>query len=230
MEDLWSFNEEIVARAIVESLIPVISAVGHETDTTLIDYAADLRAPTPSAAAEKAVPVRVELQALMLDAARRMLTAANRSLSQHKTHLQGLGRGLGDPKRMLETAVQRLDHLSSKLDLGLRNWLHRRAAKLNELSAKLSPQNLTRQVKDMLRILSGYGERLTHTEQKILKDRTLKLQNLSSLLESLSFERVLDRGYAVVFDGKGDIVSSAKKAAGKIKIRFKDGEKKAVVD
>jgi exodeoxyribonuclease VII large subunit len=232
LEDLMPFNDEMVVRAAAASVIPLISAIGHETDTTLIDYAADLRAPTPTAAAEKAVPVRTELLALMMDSERRLLSAVHRLLQQHKTNLQGLGRGLGDPKRLLENAMQRLDHLSSKLDLGLQNWLHRKRAKLDELSAKLSPQNLARQIKDMLRILSGYGERLAHTEQKILKDRTIKLQNLAALLGNLSFERVLERGYAVVFDDKGGIISSAAKTAAgqKIKIRFRDGEKKAGVE
>ena len=232
LEDLMPFNDEMVVRAAAASAIPLIAAIGHETDTTLIDYAADLRAPTPTAAAEKAVPVRAELLALMMDSGRRLLSAVHRLLQQHRINLQGLGRGLGDPKRLLEAGMQRLDHLSSKLDSGLTNWLHRRSAKLNELAAKLSPQNLTRQVRDMLRILSGYGERLSHTGQKILADRALQLRNLSALLESLSFERVLERGYALVFDGAGDIISSAAKtsAGQKIKIRFKDGEKRAVVD
>ena len=229
LEDLMPFNDEALVRAAAASVIPLISAVGHETDTTLIDYAADLRAPTPTAAAEKAVPVRAEVLAMVLDNGRRLLSAATRLLQQHRTQLQGLARGLGDPKRLLEAAMQRLDHLSSKLDLGLKNWLQRRAGKLNELSAKLSPQNLTRQVKDAAKIVSGMGERLTQTQQKILRERSVKLQNLSALLESLSFERVLERGYAVVLDGKGDIISSAAKTTTgqKIKIRFKDGEVKA---
>lgn len=232
LEDLMPFNEEIVVRAAADSVIPLISAVGHETDTTLIDYAADLRAPTPTAAAEKAVPVRAELLALMMDTGRRLFSAANRLLLQHRTHLQGLGRGLGDPKRLMESVMQRLDHLSSRLDSGLQNWLQRRGARVQELAAKLSPQSLLRQVQDMRRILSGYSERLVYTEQKILKERTIKLQNLSSMLESLSFERVLERGYAVVFDDSGKIVSTAAatKAGQKIKIRFKDGEKKATAD
>ncbi|MBI3441043.1 MAG: exodeoxyribonuclease VII large subunit [Proteobacteria bacterium] len=232
LEDLMPFNEEMLVRSVASSAIPIISAIGHETDTTLIDYAADLRAPTPTAAAEKAVPVRTELLARAQDTERRIISAARRLLQQHRVHLQGLGRGLGDPKRLLESGIQRLDHLSSKLDLGLKNWLHRRNALVNELAAKLSPQHLTRQVRDMLRILSGYGERLVHTEQKIIRDRTIKLQNLSGMLESLSFERVLERGYAVVFDDAGEIISSAAKTATgkKIKILFRDGEKKATVE
>lgn len=232
LEDLMPFNDEMLVRAASASKIPLISAVGHETDMTLIDHAADLRAPTPTAAAEKAVPVRAALLALTMDHARRLVTAAHRLLQQHRVYLLGLSRGLGDPQRMLEGAAQRLDLLSSKLDLGLKHWLHRRSATLNALSAKLSPQNLTRQIKDLLRILSAAGERLAHTEQKILHDRARKLHNLSALLESLSFQRVLERGYAVVFDAAGNIVPSAKElSAGKdINIRLKDGTAKAVIE
>ena len=232
LEDLMPFNNEELVREAAASTIPLISAIGHETDTTLIDYAAALRAPTPTAAAEMAVPVRAELLAQVIDGERRLVSGAHRLLQQHRIHLQGLGRGLGDPKRMLESGMQRLDHLSSRIDLGLKNGLHRRSARLNELSAKLSPVTLHRRTKDMLRILSSTGERLAHTGQKILADRKVKLQNLSALLESLSFERVLERGYAVVFDNVGYIVSSASKLSPgqKIDIRFRDGKKKAVAE
>lgn len=232
LEDLMPFNDEAVVRAAAASVIPLISAIGHETDTTLIDHAADLRAPTPTAAAEKAVPVRTELLAQIIRDEHRLISAADRLLQQYKVHIQGLGRGLGDPKRLLETSMQRMDHLSSKLDLGLKHWLHRRQSFLNELSAKLSPQRAARQIQDALRITAGFGERLAQMEQKILTDRRIKLQNLSALLESLSFERVLERGYAVVFDEKGSILSSAAslKAEQKVKIRLKDGETKATLD
>ncbi len=232
LEDLMPFNNEELVREAAASTIPLISAIGHETDTTLIDYAAALRAPTPTAAAEMAVPVRAELLAQVIDGERRLVSGAHRLLQQHRIHLQGLGRGLGDPKRMLESGMQRLDHLSSRIDLGLKNGLHRRSARLNELSAKLSPLALTRRAKDMLRLLSVAGERLTHTGQKILADRKVKLQNLSAMLESLSFERVLERGYAVVFDDKDGIISSASKLSPgqKIDIRFRDGKKKAVAE
>lgn len=231
LEDLMPFNDEALVRAVAASVIPVISAVGHETDTTLIDYASDLRAPTPTAAAEKAVPVRTELLAQVIDNERRMISGTQRFLQHHRTNLQGLGRGLGDPKRLLESSMQRLDHLSSKLDLGLKNWLQRRNATLNELSAKLSPQNLGRQIKDMQRIVSSMDERLTQTKRKILHERNVTLKNLSDMLESLSFKRVLDRGYAVIRDSKGEILTSAKNlASGQgIKIQLKDGETAATI-
>lgn len=231
LEDLMPFNDEALVRAVAASVIPVISAVGHETDTTLIDYAADLRAPTPTAAAEKAVPVRAELLAQVIDTERRMISGTQRLLHHHKTNLQGLGRGLGDPKRLLDTSLQRLDHLSSRLDTGLQNWLQRRSAKLNELSAKLSPLSLARQVKDMQRFISGMGERLAQTERKILHERTVTLKNLGAMLESLSFKRVLDRGYAVIRDEKGELLTSVKalKPGREINIQVKDGETAATV-
>jgi exodeoxyribonuclease VII large subunit len=226
LEDLMPFNDEIVVRAAAASKIPLISAVGHETDTTLIDYASDLRAPTPTAAAEKAVPVRTELIAGVMEREQRMFVSVQRLVQRHQLHVQGLSRGLGDPKRLLEHAAQRLDGLSTRLDAGLSNWLQQRASLVKELAAKISPRPLMQKISDAQRHINNLAERLVNTEHKILKERAQKLHNLSSLLESLSFERVLERGYAVVFDGAGNIVSTAKQATAEkdLKIRFKDGE------
>jgi exodeoxyribonuclease VII large subunit len=224
LEDLMPFNDEIVVRAAAASKIPLISAVGHETDTTLIDYASDLRAPTPTAAAEKAVPVRTELIAAVMERQQRMFVSVQRLLQRHQLQVQGLSRGLGDPKRLLEHAAQKLDNLSTRLDAGLYNWLQQKSARVKELAAKISARTLLQKIGDAQRHIANLSERLVYTEHKILKDRAQKLQNLSSLLESLSFERVLERGYAVVFDGKGNIVSSAKTAEKDLTIRFRDGE------
>lgn len=226
LEDLMPFNDEIVVRAAANSKIPLISAVGHETDTTLIDYAADLRAPTPTAAAEKAVPVRAELIAGVMDDEKRLYVSIQRLFRHHQTHLTGLGRGLGDPRRLLDTVFQRLDHLSTRLETGLQSWVERRGAKLGEFSARLSPRPLLQRIRDTLRLLGTHGERLKNTESKILHDRARQLANLSALLESLSFERVLERGYAVVYDENRDIVSSVKTAEKKknVILRFRDGE------
>lgn len=210
LEDLMPFNEEIVVRAAANSKIPLISAVGHETDTTLIDFAADKRAPTPTGAAEMAVPVRAELLAFIRDLQQRMNASG---------------------KRLLEMPLQRIDHLAGKLERGLLVWIERKQAKLREFSAKLSPQALKRQIGDTLRILKGYDERLTGAQKKYLTDRRRKLEHLSSLLESLSFERVLDRGFALVTDAKGHAVTSVAtlKEKDSIHLRFKDGETKAVI-
>src|SRR5690606_27898406 len=115
LEDLWAFNEEIVVRAAAASGIPLISAVGHETDTTLIDFAADLRAPTPTAAAEMAVPVRGELIAQVMEDGVRLAAAARRIVLERRVRVEGLSRGLPNPRRMLEEASQRLDDWSERL-------------------------------------------------------------------------------------------------------------------
>lgn len=226
-EDLMPFNDEAVVRAAAASDIPLISAVGHETDTTLIDFAADLRAPTPTAAAEKAVPVRAELLAAVLDDEKRLHLTLSRRLAHYRTHLTGLGRGLGDPKRLLENTMQRLDHLGSKLESGLSAWLQKRRAALGELAARISDRPLRQRLADNARLLQTQGERLKNSEKKIIDDRARKLQNLDALLQSLSFERVLERGYSVTFDAAGNIVSSATdiRTGDHLRLRLRDGEK-----
>ena len=109
IEDLWAFNEEAVARAVAASDIPVITAVGHETDTTLIDFAADRRAPTPTAAAEMAVPVRTELVARVLTLNTRLLSGVNRTMEEKRSRLLAARRGLPNPQNLLAVARQRLD-------------------------------------------------------------------------------------------------------------------------
>ena len=111
LEDLWPFNEENVVRAVFNNTIPLISAIGHETDTTLIDFVADVRAPTPTAAAELAVPVRSDLLSRVIENERRLLSSINRSLNDFKLKLEGFSRGLGDPDRIIEEIAQRFDQM-----------------------------------------------------------------------------------------------------------------------
>src|SRR6185437_6194906 len=125
LEDLMAFNEEVVVRAAAASAIPLISAVGHETDTTLIDYASDRRAPTPTAAAEMAVPVRLDLIAETQALGARVATAMARRLAERKMHVEGLGRGLPDPVGLINAAQQRLDDRAERLALGLRQQMRR---------------------------------------------------------------------------------------------------------
>src|SRR5881227_2832850 len=115
LEDLMPFNEEIVVRAAAASAIPLIAAVGHETDTTLIDHAADRRAPTPTAAAEMAVPVRAELAAQLTEHGQRMAGAAARLVAERRLRVEGLARGLPEPQRLIGDKAQRLDHCIERL-------------------------------------------------------------------------------------------------------------------
>ena len=210
LEDLMPFNEESVVRAAAASKIPLISAIGHETDTTLIDFASDRRAPTPTGAAEMAVPVRAELLAGLRDYQRRMARGAT---------------------RLLEMPLQRLDHLSAKLERALSVWLERKGARLRELAAKIAPQALNRRIADTLRIFKGHEERLAGARKKITDEPRQKLAHLSILLESLSFERVLDRGFALVTDDHGQPVTSVGQVRKNdaVTLRFKDGKTAAVI-
>lgn len=223
LEDLMPFNDEAVVRAAAASGIPLISAVGHETDTTLIDYAADLRAPTPTAAAEKAVPVRRDLLARLADDSQRLSAGLRQRLDRRRADLLGLSRALGTPQRLLDPRRQRLDMAGQRLDHGLQQWLTRQQSRLREAAARLSPRALTAPVGESRRHLSRLDERLQLAGNRLTRDPRQKLDALAGLLKTLSFESALQRGYAVVFDEKGKIVSSTAAATGNMTLRLKDG-------
>src|SRR5436189_5538424 len=142
LEDLMAFNEEIVVRAAATSAIPLISAVGHETDTTLIDHASDRRAPTPTAAAEMAVPVRLDLVADLAGKSGRLAGGLSRLFSERRLRLGGLARGLPDPQDLLGAAAQRLDDRSERLRLALGHRFRAARQRLDLASAGLRPAAL----------------------------------------------------------------------------------------
>jgi len=158
IEDLWGFNEEIVVRAAAASTIPLISAVGHETDTTLLDLAADRRAPTPTAAAELAVPVRLELLATVDSLGARMYRGLDQGVRQRRQRLADLGRALPQPDALLAPARQRLDFLGERLNAALRSVTAQRAVRLADLS--LRPGLLRRVVAEDRRRAEGLAARL----------------------------------------------------------------------
>jgi len=247
LEDLWAFNEEIVVRAAAGSAIPLISAVGHETDTTLIDFASDLRAPTPTAAAEMAVPVRAELQAGVLDSARRMVGAVHRITEERRIRLEGLARGLPDLESVLGTARQRLDVTDERLRNGVNGAVRDRRQQVARWAGQIKPprqslddakRRLEREADSLkgaaVRFLQSRRERNDAFADRLqpdlvgrhFRDAQGRLTALGDLLESLSFRRVLDRGYAVVRDGDGRAVTGAAAlAAGdQVAIDFSDGQ------
>ena len=146
IEDLWGFNEEAVVRATYASDIPVISAVGHETDTTLIDYVADLRAPTPTAAAEHAVPVRADLMGWIASMEERRVRSLSASLGNKRQRLRDLGRALPNPAEMVAMQAQRLDMLGDRLPRALTAAAVAKRTRLVQTSAGLRPQALSTQV------------------------------------------------------------------------------------
>lgn len=207
LEDLMAFNEEIVVRAIAESAIPVISAVGHETDVTLSDYAADVRAPTPTGAAEMAVPVRLDLLAQMSDYGERLLRGVTRRLAENAQHLATWIARLGRPDHLLDTKIQHLDHLNSRMIRFFERGLGHHRQRLAGLSGRLPhPRSRLSAVQEKL---SYVTQSLIRQRQKILPPHVEKLEKLSRLLDSYSFERVLDRGYVVVRGEDGHIITEA---------------------
>jgi len=176
LEDLWAFNEEIVVRAAAASEIPLISAVGHETDTTLIDFAADRRAPTPTAAAEIAVPVRSDLIAGVLDLGRRLVASTSRQLAERRNLVEGFARGLPDPQRLLLEKSQALDERLERLDLAMRGWLRHRGAELETLGHRLPHPR--QQLRFAEQALDAQGERLVPAVRRLLQQRLQSLQSL----------------------------------------------------
>lgn len=147
LEDLWGFNDEVVVRAVADSMIPVISAVGHETDWTLIDHAADWRAPTPTAAAEKAVPVKADLEALLADYGARLRSAMSRFTDNRKTALRSAGRGLTSPDMLLALPRRRFDEASGRLGRALSSRVELAASRFQQTSRRLTPQSLQRRIR-----------------------------------------------------------------------------------
>ncbi|MCE2482243.1 MAG: exodeoxyribonuclease VII large subunit [Alphaproteobacteria bacterium] len=226
LEDLWAFNEEAVVRAAAAGTIPLISAIGHETDTTLIDHAADRRAPTPTAAAEMAVPVRRELLTAMLGHRRRLLAAIGRRLGEAGTGLKASARGLPDPRQLIETGSQRLDDLDGSLRRALRVAIEGHRRRLAGGVGRLQSAQLRRDFGVREADLGKLAARLPDALGRCLERWRAALDGRTRLLDSLSYERVLDRGYALARDARtGRPVTSARKVAGgrTLGLQFRDG-------
>ena len=224
LEDLWAFNEEVVVRAAAASVIPLISAVGHETDTTLIDFAADRRAPTPSAAAEMAVPVRIELLAQVLDDGSRLASAVNRLLRELRTRLEGGGRGLPNLGRLVESFLQRLDDWSERLVKGLGTNLESRRATLGRLVARIPhPRAELRHARSQIDHVTRALEPAVRSR---LRDGRNRLEHTAELLRSTSYQRVLERGFVLVRDAAGGPVVARRglEPGMDLTLSFRDGD------
>jgi exodeoxyribonuclease VII large subunit len=184
LEDLWSFNEEIVVRAAAESMIPLISAVGHETDITLIDFAADKRAPTPTAAAEMAVPVRAELFVEVAGLARRTMLCWQRSQESRRNELRAAVRALPGLSELLAIPRQRLDSATGALPRGLKANTHAHFRRFAGVSARLTMRVLRAQLAQAQHRLTASGERMAHSARSLLRNRRDRFAGLEIRLKA----------------------------------------------
>lgn len=232
IEDLWAFNEEVVVRAAAASVIPLISAVGHETDTTLIDFAADRRAPTPTAAAEMAVPVRAEILAQVLDKGARLTRAEARLLGELETRLTGLGRALPRPRDVLALARQRFDGAAERHAHALRHHLQAAQSRLDTAGARLRPHTLRRDLAQQTQRLGEFDARRGAAMERRLERSRLALEAAGKLLVSVSHESALERGFVLVHGADGRLVRRKGEAqAGEtVRLTFRNGDVAATVE
>lgn len=228
LEDLWPFNEEEVVRAAARSLIPLVSAVGHETDSTLIDYVADKRAPTPTAAAEMVTPLRSELIRLLADYQVRQLSGYQRVIIEKSEQLMGKSRLLRTPRRLWEEKMQRLDELAGRMLRALPGLLHAKIQLLRVHTVALKPP---------LQRLDHYRLRLDHLMERqhhafsgeILRlDQRLKL--MATLLDSYHYTQTLKRGFVIV-KHMDTVISSSKSIRDgmALTLEFWDGKREVTV-
>lgn len=225
LEDLWGFNDEAVVRAVAASAIPVISAVGHETDWTLIDLVADMRAPTPTAAAEFAVPVKAELEATLATLAARLSGAAVRLLDRRRQALRSAARALPAPDQLLALPRRRFDEAAGRLGRALQASTAAKRLRFEGRATRLRPEvllRLTIRGRDRLAVPARALSRALDTR---LERSRRGLNHAVRLLGTLSYTSVLARGFAVVRSGDADIVTRAASISTgqNLQIEFADG-------
>ena len=252
IEDLWGFNDEIVVRAAADSDIPLISAVGHETDWTLIDLAADVRAPTPTGAAELAVPVKAELDATVASYKARLQSALTRQFEKARSQLLAAERGLASPDMLLAMPRRRLDEATGRLGRGLDMATRRKRTNYESIAGRLSHRGLSASIARNHDRLDTLGRRANAAHINKVQSTTRHVMDLARrnqnafenqvvrtkaryeqahrLLGSLSYKSILERGYAVVRNAKDTPIASVDKikSGDAFSVELRDGRISAV--
>ena len=226
IEDLWGFNDEAVVRAAAGSMIPLISAVGHETDWTLLDLAADVRAPTPTAAAEMAVPVRADLDAKVATLSARLRAGIQRTSDGATSDLRAASRGLSTPQSLLEIPRQQFDSIAMRLGQALAMAARIKRTDYEKIGARLNWRGVANLVKAGLEKVDAIAQRNWRAMDQSIAQIQARLEQAGRVLSSLSYKNVLERGFAVILDDSGNALTSVKKlrANGRINVQMKDGK------
>lgn len=229
IEDMWCFNSEALARSIAQCSIPVISAVGHEIDFTIADFVADVRAPTPSAAAELVIKSAEEVMSKVSNLRRVLCLSMDRSLKSLKQKLVTINHRLVDPQRRIQDLIQRNDDLRDRLLLANQNFLHRRRERILLLSQKLGTPEPILQKKRAL--LDAHQLHLKMLSDKLVTQKKFRLEKIMGMLDSLSPLKVVDRGYSLITNKEGQLVKSVTQVGkdDQITLQVTDGKIQAVV-
>ena len=254
LEDLWGFNDEAVVMAAAQSTIPLISAVGHETDWTLIDYVADMRAPTPTGAAEFAVPVKSDLEANIATLNARLQSIMRRNFDYRRQKISGLARALPSVDQLFAMPRRRFDEAAQRLNRALMNNLSQKQYRFETsqkrvsaniisrlidnkkrelalVSKRLQSDILLRQSKQGFERLAHYQKQMANAFKRIIERKSQRLNELNRLMSSLSYTSILQRGFVLVFDENNKPIKEAANANANeiVTLRFVDGEKQATI-
>ncbi|MGA4322728.1 exodeoxyribonuclease VII large subunit [Ectopseudomonas hydrolytica] len=226
LEDLWCFNEESVARAVAACVTPIVSAVGHETDVSIADFVADVRAPTPSAAAELLAPDSSELVQRLHNLQRRLVLHMQGRLARERLRLEGVSRRLRHPGERLRQQAQRLDDLDMRLRRAFAQRLANQYERLARLDARLAAQHPGRNLALLRQRLDGLAARLPRAMQGQLRSQRQQLGALAAQLQIVSPLATLGRGYSILLDERGQAVRSAAQTqpGQRLKARLSEGE------